>query len=207
MSRPLWRQPIETAENQRAERDGRLTLRWRIRYDSHVRTLALVGSALLALSVVAGCSRPGVRMQSLADGTRELECQVPLWKCLQHVDDYCKGASYEVLYALDKQQVFGSQQSTIEARTSEAVIRCQGQHVKLTGPVDPPPAAAAPTSTPPVATTSKAPALACVPGATQACVGPGACSGGQACLADGSGFAACDCGATTPPTPQSAPQP
>jgi hypothetical protein len=165
----------------------------------------LAGSALIALSMFAGCSRPGVRMQSLPDGTRELECQVPLWKCLMHVDDYCKGASYEVLYALDKQQVFGSQQSTIEARTSEAVIRCQGQHVKLKGPLDPPPAAAAPAPFASAASSAKAPAppaLACVPGSTQTCVGPGACSGGQACMADGSGFAACDCGASTPPTPK-----
>jgi hypothetical protein len=34
-----------------------------------------------------------------------------------------------------------------------------------------------------------------VPGATQACVGPGGCSGGQVCAADGGRFEACDCGA------------
>jgi hypothetical protein len=34
----------------------------------------------------------------------------------------------------------------------------------------------------------------CVPGITQACVGPAACSGGQACLTDGSGFGPCTCG-------------
>lgn len=36
---------------------------------------------------------------------------------------------------------------------------------------------------------------ACVAGSTQACVGPGGCAGGQACLPDGSGFGECDCGA------------
>ena len=35
---------------------------------------------------------------------------------------------------------------------------------------------------------------ACVPGSTQACVGPGGCSGGQVCRPDGTGFGACDCG-------------
>lgn len=35
----------------------------------------------------------------------------------------------------------------------------------------------------------------CVPGVAVACVGPGGCAGGQMCRADGSGFAACDCGA------------
>lgn len=36
--------------------------------------------------------------------------------------------------------------------------------------------------------------MVCTPGETQECVGPGACRGGQACRADGSGFGACDCG-------------
>jgi hypothetical protein len=39
---------------------------------------------------------------------------------------------------------------------------------------------------------------ACIPGSTQACVGPGACSGGQACSSDGSGFGPCDCGGAKP---------
>jgi hypothetical protein len=34
----------------------------------------------------------------------------------------------------------------------------------------------------------------CTPGVTQACLGPGACSGAQACRSDGSGWGACDCG-------------
>lgn len=35
---------------------------------------------------------------------------------------------------------------------------------------------------------------ACTPGLSQACVGPGACQGGQVCKADGSGYGPCDCG-------------
>lgn len=34
---------------------------------------------------------------------------------------------------------------------------------------------------------------ACTPGLSQACVGPGACQGGQICTADGSGYGPCDC--------------
>ena len=37
-------------------------------------------------------------------------------------------------------------------------------------------------------------ARACVPGTTQACLGPAACTGAQSCLANGSGFDRCDCG-------------
>jgi len=38
------------------------------------------------------------------------------------------------------------------------------------------------------------PATACTPYETQACLGVGACRGGQLCLSDGSGWTACDCG-------------
>lgn len=34
----------------------------------------------------------------------------------------------------------------------------------------------------------------CVPGMSQSCYGPGACLGGQMCLADGSGYSTCNCG-------------
>lgn len=34
----------------------------------------------------------------------------------------------------------------------------------------------------------------CVPGESRACVGPGGCSGGQACAADGKHYEPCDCG-------------
>ena len=37
----------------------------------------------------------------------------------------------------------------------------------------------------------------CTPGLTQACVGLGACEGGQVCKADGSGWGPCNCGAAS----------
>lgn len=61
---------------------------------------------------------------------------------------------------------------------------------------------ALPTSPPPDSSTAPpatAPALhACVPGATQACLGPGACAGAQACRDDATGFLPCDCGPASP---------
>ena len=87
--------------------------------------------------------------------------------------------------------------------------QCIEHEYKMTGVAyrDP----AAPVATPPVAaepvatTSAQVPAPApppppappvCVPGATQACLGPGACSGAQACRDDASGFQPCDCGKT-----------
>ncbi len=51
----------------------------------------------------------------------------------------------------------------------------------------------------PRAAAAVAPGRACVPGATQACVGPGDCKGGQACKDDGSGWERCDCGPAAQP--------
>lgn len=64
--------------------------------------------------------------------------------------------------------------------------------------VTPAPAALAPVSLPPAV------ARVCVPGATQECLGPGACKGAQACLEAGQGYGPCDCG-TGPSSPSPAP--
>jgi len=153
-------------------------------------------SGVFAL-VLWGCAKPDVEIRALPDGTRELTCRHTLPQCLSHVDDVCKGASYEVLYATDTQKIYGSPSSSeVESRTSQAVVHCLGPHQKPMAS-DPVASAAVPVAVtpPPVASVAPAPPRACVPGATQACVGSGACSGGQACLPDGSGFGACDCGA------------
>lgn len=48
----------------------------------------------------------------------------------------------------------------------------------------------------------------CTPGVTQACLGPGACQGVQACMSSGTGFGACDCGGNPPDAaPADAPSP
>ena len=61
-----------------------------------------------------------------------------------------------------------------------------------TGPLAPGAPKAAPSATPPASAER-----VCVPGVTQACLGPGACNGAQACLESGQGFGPCDCGTPT----------
>ncbi len=185
------------------------------------RNAALWLGLLSGLSALLGCSREGVTTSRLPDGTRELRCEHALWKCLLHVDDYCRGASYEVVRAADEQLVYGSDKSSVEARRSHAVVRClkPGQSPKEpsralpeTPPVEPRPErpAGAPSSSSARADTEKLPQSerVCVPGSTQACVGVAACAGGQACLADGSGFGPCDCGPKeSAPVPAAEPSP
>lgn len=46
----------------------------------------------------------------------------------------------------------------------------------------------------PPASPAHPPAMLCVPGTTQTCVGSAGCHGGQYCLSNGSGYSRCDCG-------------
>lgn len=158
----------------------------------------------LGLLLLIGCSRAGVQTTRLPDGTREVRCEHRLWRCLQHVDDYCKGGSVEVIRAGEEHLVFGSQASAVEGHRSHAVLRCLKPGEKLPEaplaaeplPPTPPTEASPPAPAPPA---PPSPARACVPGATQACVGTAACAGGQSCLPDGSGFGPCDCGGAPAP--------
>lgn len=62
-----------------------------------------------------------------------------------------------------------------------------------------------PTATEPALAPATALERVCIPGTTQACLGPGACNGAQACLESGSGFGPCDCGPSS--NVQSSPAP
>jgi len=174
----------------------------------------------LALSLVA-CAKPSNHAeQRLPDGTTVLECELSLRTCLAEAERVCRGESYTVLAANHVVRHYGADtgDSKVVLQSSSARVRCLsrgaeppsvtedrraklGQGAKASAlPAPRPKTAPALQAQPkPVPRTaeSSAPAksVLCVPGASQACVGPGGCQGGQVCLADGSGLGACDCGA------------
>jgi hypothetical protein len=165
-----------------------------------VSKLRVATLAILLAAGVLGCSRQAVQPERLPNGTFSFKCDEELWVCLSHVRDVCKDGPYEVLSGHEEPRMHGVDESRVESHRSRAIVRClrPGQEVKLASPAPVhaprvvhavpgkplPPRAPRPTPVP----------RACVPGATQACVGPAACTGGQACVADGSGFGPCDCG-------------
>jgi hypothetical protein len=170
-----------------------------------------------ALPLLAACAtHPGVDTQRLPDGTLRIKCDGSLVQCLSRADDLCHGNTYEIVRARDQRDRYGPELGTaqVEVRSSEAFIRC-GSHGRPLGGYDelkitPAPAAssAPAASGSSVAAANRVPAptappslppRACVPGATQACIGPGKCEGGQSCLPDGSAFGPCDCGTLGPP--------
>jgi hypothetical protein len=151
--------------------------------------------ALVFALLTAGCANTsGVERRTLGDGSQRLSCRTPLTRCLAVMDEVCP-RGYEILRARQQVDVAGPMDISPPSITTEVDARCLGG-------VPPPTASAAlPAPTPAQATPR------CVPGATQACVGAGACRGGQQCLADGAAFGPCDCGTSDPSPSPSLPSP
>jgi hypothetical protein len=163
------------------------------------RTLHLAAAALVAL----GCATPAIQTERRPDGVYHLKCQTALPACLAAAENVCDRQRYTVLRAFDDHNLKGDSTQPTDFRSSEALVRCGtdaaswGAETKALREQGPD---AAPTAPAP----SGSPARACVPGATQTCVGPGGCAGGQACAPDGASFGACDCGAR-PASPPASP--
>jgi hypothetical protein len=158
------------------------------------------------LLTVAGCSSSTSHPARQPDGGYRLSCPVPLSECLQRADRLCREQGYVVTQARDVKEQLGHEQgqSLIEIRKSEATIYSgksapPAERAFVEPKREPPSAAPAPSAT--VIAAPLPPPRACVPGATQACVGPAGCSGGQVCAPDGSQFQACDCGPAPAPAP------
>ena len=155
--------------------------------------------ALLCGLVLASCaSTSRVQRQVQPDGSYRLDCQVALTQCLVAVEEVCQ-QGYELVQAHQDVRVAGPRELTEPTVTSEAIARCRTDPPVFGGqpkaaPI--PPAPGEPTGGAPASAST-----ACFPGATQACVGPGACKGGQQCLANGTAFGACDCGGAGAPPP------
>jgi hypothetical protein len=155
------------------------------------------------LPLVVSCSSGGTgRPARLADGGYSLSCKGPLTDCLRHAERLCKDQGYTVQEARDVLDKFGPEngQSQVVVEKSDATIHCGKSTpqapIRLERETElaaPPAVAPAPAAAPP-APPAPAAARACVPGSTQACIGPAGCSGGQACAADGTRFEPCNCG-------------
>ena len=155
-------------------------------------------AVLLVVACVAACATQRVGRTKLPDGTFKLECRKGLAECLTDLTkDICRDYGYEVVGGKEVVERIGVEPVNSINVSSEAIVRCRSSGALVT--FDKAPA---------VASTKAAPAAPgrCFPGATQACLGPGACKGAQTCVADGKSFSACDCGGA-PPAAVPAPAP
>jgi hypothetical protein len=149
---------------------------------------------------VPACHSVAVPTVRQPDGSWHLQCGNSLDVCVQKANDVCKNLGYVVLGGMNKRQLYGAElgQSQVEVREAELNIACADRRGDLPKVlVSSSVSVASPPRTPdaePESTAVKKAATACTPGATQRCVGAGACAGGQSCSADGAGFGLCDCG-------------
>jgi hypothetical protein len=151
----------------------------------HVLGLALV---------LAGCASSTVERQRLADGSWHLTCGLPMDECARQADQLCTDQRYRILRGESRHVVRGAGPSQVEYRISDLTFACGGHDddASPSSGVSTPQAIRAAEPANPVKPV-------CTPGGTQACVGPGGCSGGQACTTNGSAFGPCDCGSPKSP--------
>jgi hypothetical protein len=139
----------------------------------------------IALLVMAGCSSPNVERQPIADGTWQIKCKFGLEQCVREADKVCPDPTYLISRGYSVRKLYGVEPGKTEIRTSELTLTCGRDAVDQAEAK----AQAADAGAPAMPRAS-----ICTPGATQSCLGPGACAGAQACRADGTGFMTCDCG-------------
>jgi hypothetical protein len=172
------------------------------------RRRALELLVLAAALSLGACSRGAraVRLPAFSpdDEIYRISCEGSIDPCRAEAAEVC-GASYEVLEStgapIEPERVTSAPGP---ASTGPRYQRKKwlGQMVVACGPARAPAADANPPAPAaverPPATATAAPERLCVPGATQECLGPGACRGAQACSADGNGYGPCDCGPAAP---------
>jgi hypothetical protein len=166
---------------------------------------------LLALLLVSGCS--GAQVKHRADGTYAIECSSQK-VCLERAERVCDNQGFTVVGGQNNRKKYGVPGNEKVIGKDELFVRCTKdrpldtpdpevgswrlkEHPEGAPQLAPSASGAASASAPAAQSVPDhhVAAATCRPGETQRCVGAGACEGGQACLADGSGFGPCDCGA------------
>jgi hypothetical protein len=146
----------------------------------------------IGLVFLCGCSSPNVERQAVADGTWRIKCKFGLEQCVKEVEKVCPDPTYLISGGNSLRKLYGVEPGKTEIRTSELTVTCGRDAIEQAQAKSQAVDAAAPIVTR---------ATLCTPGATQSCLGPGACPGAQACRTDGAGFMPCDCGSTPKAVP------
>jgi hypothetical protein len=165
---------------------------------------ALRGLVWLSLPLLVACGPSKVQSQKLKDGSWSFTCELAMDECIRRVQDRCPAQRYRILEGTAETRLRDAPPFQRAYHTSRLHLVCNDAGADVLLSID--------SSSERDGSASAAAAKsskACTAGQTRECVGPAACKGGQACLADGSGYGACDCGpapqdaaaAAPPPTP------
>ena len=144
----------------------------------------------IAMTMTSACAAPLAKQ--LPDGSYAIECTTQK-VCQDRAERQCGPTGYNIVGGEHSQKVFGVDGNEKQVGQDELHFRCK------TSPLPDSVASSLTLTDHGVADSGTTPqasagSMVCRPGETQKCVGPGACAGGQACVADGSGFGPCDCG-------------
>jgi hypothetical protein len=162
---------------------------------------------LCGLAAMACASTSRIQRKTQPDGTYRVDCGAALIRCLTAIEEVCP-RGYDIVEGGETVSFAGPREMNVPDVTSQVIARCRPDAPMFRGGQQPPPAASAPApGVAPGASPKPDASKGCFPGATQACVGPGACKGGQQCLADGTAFGPCDCGPPTAAAPADTPAP
>jgi hypothetical protein len=167
-----------------------------------LRRAAAPWAALSALSLLAACAREARAVRLPSDPGTEIyriSCRSAIGACREKAGSLCAG-EYEVLQNAGAPVEPPRVSSAPGPRSTgsryqrpdwvgELVVACGSASRRESTPEPVASAALAATGE-----REPAPDQLCVPGVTQLCLGPAACRGAQACLADGRGWGPCDCG-------------
>jgi len=153
---------------------------------------------------VSGCA-PQIKTAIGPDNSHVIVCGHGMSSCVTKAAKICGEDGSTILSGVSRPKLLGGESSSYKTMSelAELTVRCglpgeeeeQPEVVyKLPERTDEPIEVPEPRET--------APSRECTPGSTLACVGPGACQGGQVCLESGQGYGPCDCGVSEakPPT-------
>jgi hypothetical protein len=145
--------------------------------------------SLVSFTLLAACGASEVQSQKLKDGSWSFTCELAMDECIRRVQEQCRNQRYRILEGTSETRLRDAPPFERAYHTSRLHLVCNddGANVLLSLGGGSEQGAPKPT-------------IACSVGETRACIGPGACKGGQVCLPDGKGFGSCDCGPNaTPP--------
>jgi hypothetical protein len=141
--------------------------------------------SLSSLVMLSACGASEFQSQKLADGSYTFQCELSMDECIRRAQDSCRNQRYRIVEGTSETRLRDAPPFERAYHTSRLHLVCTDDGANALFSVE---------SKKPDAAKGEHSNRACAVGETRACVGAGACKGGQACLADGSGFGNCDCG-------------
>jgi len=151
------------------------------------------------LWLLTACGPAQFQQERLNDGSIKVTCELSMDECVRRAEDLCRNHRYRIIDGTSETRLRDAPPFERAYHTSRLHFTCTDDGGKPLISLD--------SEAPAAADAKPAAPRICAAGETRECVGAAACKGGQACLADGSGFGPCDCGPATPPASPPTPVP